>query len=429
MKSRRRVNSAVRRAIRILKASGNRPDVASAGAVMALSGIEGDTDQLAQQFLEALWSVESDASAAELESKLSTVIRLTEEMIHIGKRAPVEGYDRAMRRRRAILKRIADALVWYMFGLHRRFLRIYAMGQSPGFMAGKDGYLGERLVVAKAQEFIPEPYRSQGRCVFAIQNDITNCLRFGDVTCLMDDGSIVPFEIKVGRPRRGRRNRRQAERHDAITDYLKQDSTSSPLVFELPLKHVVSDDTEDSHGWNLVEAVAESVTIGRQCCWAVGDDCTLVLGVDSIREDVLRPSIERALSELGWNIQELRFGSLDRHIASQENEVLSSLMPIMNWPISHKVITEIVLERVWIFVFVNVRKVRDMAAQEGIRVQPVLDTEPTRLALSTAQPDGTVVVAAGLWNRLIYELLTIPSFIAQLRLVEESGCASQAPAL
>src|SRR5260221_14647419 len=99
--------------------------------------------------------------------------------------------DQAMRRRRAILKRIADALAWRIFGSHRKYLRAYALGRSPGFMAGEGGDRGGGLAAAPGQDVMPEPYRSRAQGAFSVQNDITNSFGVGGVTCLVYRGTII----------------------------------------------------------------------------------------------------------------------------------------------------------------------------------------------------------------------------------------------
>ncbi len=286
-------------------------------------------------------------------------------------------------------------------------------------MAGKAGYMGERLAVAKAQDFMPEPYRSRAQCVFAVQNDITNCLRFGDVTCLMDDDTIISFEIKTGKSR-GARSRRQNERHDAVTEYLATGFISNPLVSEVRLKRI-DGDIQDHHAWTSVETVAETITADNLCSSIVVDDCTLVIAADTIQQDVLVPAISGAMSTLGWNPTEVRYGSLDRHIALRDDEVLTTLIPIMNWPIAHEVIADIALERVTVYVFINVSRLREVAAQAGIPVQPAQDSAPRTLALSTIGQSHRLEVGERMWDQLLYELLTVPSFIEQLKRLSESA--------
>ena len=235
----------------------------------------------------------------------------------------------------------------------------------------------------------------------------------------MDDDTIIPFEIKTGKSR-GARSRRQDERHDAVTEYLATGFTSNLLVSEVPLKRI-DGDIQDRHAWTFVETVAEAITADNLCSSIVVDDCTLVIAADTIQQEVLVPAISGAMSTLGWNPTEVRYGSLARHIALRDDEVLATLTPIMNWPIAHQVISDIVLERVTVYVFINVSRLREVAAQAGIPVQPAQDSTPRTLALSTIGQFHRLEIGEGMWDQLLYELLTVPSFIDQLKLLSETA--------
>jgi hypothetical protein len=94
---------------------------------------------------------------------------------------------------------VGDALAWRVFGFQRREIIARCQNASPGVMAGKDGLEAELAEIEKA--------RADG--VFAIQHDLTNCLRIGDMTIFPNDGTFETIEVKTDAARRSAAQRRR----------------------------------------------------------------------------------------------------------------------------------------------------------------------------------------------------------------------------
>jgi len=89
------------------------------------------------------------------------------------------------------IKEIADGIAWRTFGYDRFTMRILSQAQSPGHTWNKDGQATE-LKYAKIAA-------SNG--AFMLLNDLTNCVRVGDITMAPKGIGDVPYltELKKGK--------------------------------------------------------------------------------------------------------------------------------------------------------------------------------------------------------------------------------------
>ena len=94
---------------------------------------------------------------------------------------------------------VGDALAWRVFGFQRQHIIALSQSAPPGVMAGKKGLQAELDEVEKAH--------TAGQ--FALLNDLTNCLRIGDVTVFGDDGTATVIEVKSNPQRRSPVQRRR----------------------------------------------------------------------------------------------------------------------------------------------------------------------------------------------------------------------------
>ena len=89
------------------------------------------------------------------------------------------------------IKEIADGIAWRTFGYDRFTMRILSQAQSPGYTWDKDGQSTE-LKYAKI---------AAGNGAFMLLNDLTNCVRVGDITMARGGIGDVPYltELKKGK--------------------------------------------------------------------------------------------------------------------------------------------------------------------------------------------------------------------------------------
>ncbi len=213
----------------------------------AIADYEASNPISSEDAYRALRAVDRPPTAQILEADLSASIYAAEDLL-----LKVKGRDTSLegglRRERKILKRIADGLAWKFFDEH--FLLVSARQQSPGFMAGKAGYQNERHLVELVSKLgLPQ-------ISLVLQNDITNVLRYTDITILGSNGAIISYEVKSSpRGLRGSRAKRQASRGDAILEYLE--SGASKKLFSEPLR-TVEHHLERRYYWTQLDQVASA---------------------------------------------------------------------------------------------------------------------------------------------------------------------------
>ncbi len=111
-----------------------------------------------------------------------------------------------------IFREIGDGLAFAY--IDKWTIKPLAFKQPPGFISGKAG--------ARRERSIWRALAQQGRV--AILNDLTNCLRYGDITLPLPNGQFTMVEVKSS-SRHNKRTRRQSEQIEHIVEYLDADHT------------------------------------------------------------------------------------------------------------------------------------------------------------------------------------------------------------
>ncbi|MDO8531639.1 MAG: hypothetical protein Q7T26_05665 [Dehalococcoidia bacterium] len=120
----------------------------------------------------------------------------------------LEGYKRVLH----ILKDIGDALA-FTYG-DKYDIKPMRFKEASGFVSGKAGLRKEWRVLQKI-------FKLGG---VGILNDVTHCLRYGDITAGQGDKLFAIVEVKSG-THRNQRARRQSANIKRVVDYLKTDVT------------------------------------------------------------------------------------------------------------------------------------------------------------------------------------------------------------
>ncbi|HMF85866.1 MAG TPA: hypothetical protein VK598_05895 [Nitrospiraceae bacterium] len=122
---------------------------------------------------------------------------------------------------------------------------------APGFISCKKGSRLERQYLKKCFQ--------EGK--MAILNDLTNCLRYGDVT-IFEDSKVIFAEVKTGE-RLGKRGTRQLKNLDELVNYLRDDTTIAEFDGQtVPMKRVALAAPEAHHREALNRLIAHSVKAG-----------------------------------------------------------------------------------------------------------------------------------------------------------------------
>jgi hypothetical protein len=110
------------------------------------------------------------------------------------------------------LRNIGDGIAFTYFD--RFDLKPMALKETAGYLSGKTGIELERAVLRQI-------FDAGG---MAVMNDLTTCLRHGDLTMLSASGQPTILELKSGGSARAR-DRRQADRLTELASYLSTDLT------------------------------------------------------------------------------------------------------------------------------------------------------------------------------------------------------------
>ncbi len=130
--------------------------------------------------------------------------------------------------------------------------------ESPGFISGKKGNRLERRILRRSSE----------SGVTTILNDLTNCLRYGDITVPRGDGPFAILEIKSPNKNKKRRElnqrgKRQLEAANKIASYLESDTTHDLFGMNGPVMRFSIKEDERNNISRLNELIEQSLINGE----------------------------------------------------------------------------------------------------------------------------------------------------------------------
>ncbi len=156
----------------------------------------------------------------------------------------LEGYKRVLH----ILKDIGDALAFTY--IDKYDIKPMRFKEASGFVSGKAGLRKEWRVLQKI-------FNLGG---VGILNDVTHCLRYGDITAGQGDRLFAIVEVKSG-THRNQRARRQSANIKRIVDYLKTDVTHDLYGMQGEFKRFAVYSEEVSHRERLDTIIRQA----RKC--------------------------------------------------------------------------------------------------------------------------------------------------------------------
>jgi hypothetical protein len=153
-----------------------------------------------------------------------------------------------------ILKSVGDAIAHTY--LSKWDIKPMAFKESPGFISGKKGSRLERQILRRSCEMgVP-----------VILNDLTNCLRFGDITVPRGDGTFMLIEAKSPNKKRERLNQRgerQLEAINKINKYLATDITYELFGVTGPFIRISAKENDHNNISRLNELIEDSLSSGE----------------------------------------------------------------------------------------------------------------------------------------------------------------------
>jgi len=175
----------------------------------------------------------------------------------------------------SFLKLMGDGIAFLY--IDRFDIKPLAFKQGSGFVSGKTGLEMEKKVLRGAYE--------SGK--IAILNDVTNSLRYGDIT--IPDVIPIAIEVKTGK-KRNKRVIRQADKHKKVMDYLINDRVDGLYHEETMERHCCHSNPKNNideinqvidkayeNGYNFTK-----IEEGLYYCAIVSDNCSVTNVLDEV---------------------------------------------------------------------------------------------------------------------------------------------------
>jgi hypothetical protein len=123
-----------------------------------------------------------------------------------------------------ILREVGDGLAFTY--IDKWDIKPMAFKEPPGYLSGKDGFAAELAMAFKVFDLGG----------VAILNDLTHCLRYGDITVIRE-GEFAIVEAKSG-PKLNPRGHRQLAANDRVRQYLETDRVVGLYGFDHEIRRV-----------------------------------------------------------------------------------------------------------------------------------------------------------------------------------------------
>jgi hypothetical protein len=363
-----------------------------------LDNIHEETNQKVRQAYLALHTEPySKDSIQKLEEKLSNDIYDAES--HIQKtRGRIPELTEEYYRRRTILKRIADGLAWIILDFNSSQIRACSIGHPPGFMAGKQGYTAERDLVRACAKY--------PKIRWAIQCDITNVLRLGDVITVNNDGETQPFEVKGSKSGQATRQRQRAKKvvefinTGIFNDYIKG---LGPLhTYKVPITY--------KYYWKELETLSRKA-IEDGIAWKIFDDSLAICVSEKSHSN--QEIIDQATQNItaNWRKHNLTFRGLGRHM-NRDSEILPiTRLPLTLFPIDTSLGIRFVLRELDAIIMLNI----DITLQKMKEAGLSISKDANGLDVINL-PSGVNFSIVDGWEKILLELITVPSFVEYILL-------------
>jgi hypothetical protein len=286
-------------------------------------------------------------------------------------------------------------VAWKALRYDRRAITILGQGQRVGRLARGVGREAELAVLARLWE-------EEG--VFALHNDLTNCLRHGDLTIVRprdDSVDVTIVEVKAGPRPEGSPQLERAT--SLLRDGRRIDDAGALQVTVVPQRY-------ETYLGILPELIGRARDVGYG--WARPHDCLLVGAVDyrvwgrrpdefNARSDAERRGIGWSANEpetLGWTASLKRMR--DRSVS------FSSLAPYTIFPLSAEDISDVVLGFVDLALALHLPLLERTLNRNGIAVRVARAPEAERVFLEATRGSIGVRVPPHLREQMMVELMS-----------------------
>jgi hypothetical protein len=313
----------------------------------------------------------------------------------------IVGQETLMRAVHHALRELGDGIAWQALRYDRRAFSVLGEGERVGRLAAGVGREAEFRALA-------ELWVNEG--IFAIHNDMTNCLRHGDLTGIRESDSeleVTIYEVKAGRSR----DEAQLRRLDRATDFVRSHLDPTGGTDGQPLRVTIVPRRYETYLSELPPLIEEARSEGF--AWMLPHPCLLVGAVDYRvwgrgNVDDFAQRFHRSRQEVGWPSDEpdtLNWTSSLRRLRDRR-ESFSSLAPFTILPLPADDVADIVMGPVDLFFCLHLGRLEQALTRNGITVRVARPPESGRLFLEASRGTRGVQVPPHLREQMMAELVT-----------------------
>jgi len=289
----------------------------------------------------------------------------------------------------SILRQVGDALAFTY--IDKYDIKPMAFKPPPGSLSGKKGNRFERRILRKAFEIGD----------IAILNDLTNCLRYGDVTLIKNDEFYL-IEAKKGKLKSQRTNRQEAGLR-MICEYMRNDEVHGLYGNPYPIHRVELSTTELNHQSKLTELVSTTPK---------GHDSYLILENGLAYAIFSGPEMEKVFSEISEQFAE-PLGLPVNDLLNQNTGYFPFTLSIRN----PEALLRFFLGEFVILVFVDIQVFKSAYSNRGMQLELKLQDSECPLELVDVRPDlsksGRCRISRHYFQRIQAEFLSLEWFVQE----------------
>jgi hypothetical protein len=274
----------------------------------------------------------------------------------------VKRQERVARALQHVLREVGDGIAWRVLRYDRRAFSILGDGQRVGRLASGVGRDAEFAELARLWE---------EEQTFAIHNDMTNCLRHGDLTAVRPTNgeiNVTLIEVKAGPSQ----DAAQLERLERATTLLREGRLIGGGNNDQPLQITVVPGAYDTFLDVLGPLIATTRERGYE--WVRPHECLLVGAADyrvwGLEADRYNALSQARRAEIGWAPEKEEtlawMASLRR--MRDRGESFSSIAPFTLFPLPAEDVADIVFGFIDIVFCLDLRALENTLAEAGLEV-------------------------------------------------------------
>jgi hypothetical protein len=304
---------------------------------------------------------------------------------------------------------IADGIVWRALDYDRTAIAVLGEGTRVGRFANEEGLQPE----LRRMDDLRERYG-----VLALHNDMTNCLRVGDVTGIFttDDGQRLPVPVEVKKSEVLTMNSPQVKRITAAMHRIETRRLHLPLAYRTYMN-------------DLPELIRRAKATGHATLRPA--PCVFVEVCDfrhfGGRPEALGEQSRKVHKKLGWldGSDLILTGQTARSRARDRHDTVSQLAPISIFPLPAEDVADILFGFVDVKVLLNVPLLQIAFARKGLYTEIHRAPESGRSFLTAQSDSSGIIVPAHLREQILHETMTPSTLIRMVEYILDSGLAAK----